>query len=55
MSESRTKILDAIECCRERNMCDSCPMQEEICDEMIVEMIKLPAELVDMIEKELAK
>ena len=54
MTEWRRNLLDAVECCREEaRRCDRCPMQETTCDELCVEMISLPAELVDMIEEEL--
>ena len=48
----RKKLLKAIRCCRE-DRCEDCPLQEEICDELRVDMVDLPEELVDMIEKEL--
>ena len=53
MIESRD-LLEAIICCRqEEARCDICPLQEEICDTLYVDMITLPAELVDLIEKRL--
>lgn len=52
MSDKRRDVLKAIRCCRDDN-CKYCPLQGEICDELVVEMESLPAELVDMIEEEL--
>ena len=54
MSEqNRTKeILKAIRYCRDK-LCTKCPLQEEICDELWVDMETIPAELVDMIEDQL--
>lgn len=54
MSEQRKKLLEAIHCCR-GGSCEWCPLQVEICDELAVEMISLPAELVDRIEEEIAE
>lgn len=48
------KLLEAIECCREKR-CEECPMQEEICDELRVTMLDLPEELVEKIEEELSE
>ena len=49
---SRKEILEAIRCCR-RDDCENCPLQKEICDQLIVDMDEIPAELMDMIEREL--
>jgi len=51
-NDRRRDLLKAIRCCRDDN-CKYCPLQQEICDELRVEMESLPAELVDMIEDEL--
>ena len=48
-------LLDAVECCRMKDQCDHCPLQEVICDEMFVEMINLPVGLVEKIEEEIAR
>ena len=48
------KLLDAIECCREKR-CDICPMQAEVCDELRVAMVELPEDLVEKIEETLSK
>ena len=48
----REKLLAAIRCCRQDD-CEHCPMQEEVCDELRVDMEELPAELIDFIEREL--
>lgn len=48
----KERIREAIRCCRE-GACERCPMQEEICDELIVKMVDLPEELVQKIEEEL--
>lgn len=47
------EILKALKCCKVQHQCDQCPLQEEICDELYLEMVKLPAELVEMIIDEL--
>lgn len=49
---TKAELLEAIRCCREDD-CENCPLQKEICDEFIVKMESLPADLVDMIEEEL--
>ena len=48
----KEKILEALRCCRE-GACERCPLQEKICDELRVDMEDVPAELLDLIEKEL--
>ena len=48
--EKRADVLGAVRCCR-REWCDVCPLQSEICDKLCVEMIDVPAELLDMIEQ----
>ena len=47
----REVILEALQCCRKDDGCDGCPLQGEICDELIVEMEEVPAELLDLIEQ----
>lgn len=46
------KILKAIACCREKR-CGECPMMSEFCDEMRVDMVDLPEELVELVEREM--
>lgn len=46
------KVLKAIRCCRD-DLCTECPIQKDICDELLVDMETMPAELVDMIEEQL--
>ena len=46
------ELRTAIRCCR-KDDCEHCPMQGKICDELMVEMESLPAELLDMIEEAL--
>lgn len=53
MSDRKDHLLDAIECCM-NGQCDQCPLQLQICDELEVATVCLPAALVDMIEEELA-
>ena len=48
----RERIREAIRCGR-TGACERCPMMEEVCDELRVDMVDLPEELVDMIEEEL--
>lgn len=50
----RERILEAIRCCRVQ-ACEQCPLMLEICDELRVEMVNVPAELLDKIEDELAE
>lgn len=47
------KLREAIRCCRENVSCDRCPLQPEICDELVVEMEHIPAGLMDLIEEAL--
>ena len=53
MNEQRKDLLDAIECCMSGN-CEQCPLQLQICDELEIDTVCLPAALVDKIEEELA-
>ena len=46
------KLLEAIRCCKQ-GLCEACPMQVETCDELRVDTIELPEELVDRIEEAL--
>ena len=48
----REEVLEAVRCCRKGD-CISCPLLGEICDDLRVDMVDLPEELVDMIEEEL--
>jgi len=52
MNEQREMILKAIECCR-RGHCENCPLQRDICDDLMVDTEVIPTELLDMIEEEL--
>ena len=54
MIKDLTKLVQAIKCCRNEN-CNKCPLQLQICDELFVEMVSIPVELVKMIEKELER
>ena len=49
-----SKTLTALKCCREKQ-CEECPLMLEICDELRVEMVNVPEELLDKIEDELAE
>lgn len=53
MSDRRKKIKLALKCCRRGGSCERCPLQEEICDKLYVDMEDVPAELLDMIADEL--
>ena len=53
MSDKREMIKKALKCCRRGGSCTKCPLQKEICDELIVDMEDVPAELLDMIAEEL--
>ena len=48
-------VLDALRHCRTEDGCIGCPLQAEICDELIVEMEEVPAELLDLIEQVLGQ
>ena len=48
----REELLKAIECCKEKN-CGECPCMNTFCDEIRVNMVDLPEDLVDMIAEEL--
>lgn len=54
MSDRLKDILDAIECCRANERCSECPLAEEICDEIWVDMVTIPEALMYKIEAELA-
>ena len=54
MIEDLTNLIRALRCCRKEN-CKNCPLQLQICDELFVEMVSIPVELVKMIEKELER
>ena len=53
MSGRKDDLLKALKCCKVQHQCDQCPLQEEICDELFLEMIKLPEELVERVIDEL--
>ena len=53
MSDRRKKIRLALKCCRRGGSCERCPLQEEICDQLYVDMEDVPAELLDMIAEEM--
>ena len=46
------QLIQAVECCRFQ-MCENCPLQTEICDDLAVEMVDVPVRLLDMIGMEL--
>lgn len=48
----RERIREAIRCCR-TGSCEQCPMVEDVCDELRVDMVELPEGLVERIEEEL--
>lgn len=50
----KNDVLTAIRCCRSDD-CEHCPLQLQICDELKVEMVELPEELVDMVEEALSE
>ena len=54
MKSRNETLAEAARCCM-RGACDKCPMQGEICDELMVEMVDVPAELLEMIVNELAE
>ena len=54
MMTEREKLIQAIRKCREGGSCPTCPLQEEICDELFVDMTDVPTELLYRIEMELA-
>ena len=45
----RNELLTAIRCCRNDD-CENCPLQSEICDELRVDMVDLPEDLVALVE-----
>ena len=51
---SRERIREAIRCCR-TGSCEQCPMVEDVCDELRVDMVELPEELVDLIMEALSE
>ena len=46
---TKEELRAALRCCRNDD-CEHCPLQEEICDELRVDMVDLPEDLVNMIE-----
>jgi hypothetical protein len=46
---TKQELREAIRCCRSDD-CEHCPLQEEICDELRVDMVDLPEDLVDLID-----
>ena len=46
---NKNDLLMAIRCCREDD-CENCPVQGEICDQLRVDMVELPEELVALVE-----
>lgn len=51
---TKEELRNAIRCCKKDN-CEGCPLQEEICDELQVDMVELPVDLVDMVEDALSE
>ena len=51
----KERLREAIRCCKGEGGagCKDCPLQDEICDDLIVNMIDVPLELLDRIEEEL--
>lgn len=45
---TKDDLAMALRCCRAED-CEHCPVQLEICDELIVDMESVPADLVDLI------
>ena len=54
MNDMKENIRKAIRCCRDER-CDKCPVQMEICDELCVEMVEVPEQLLDMIDETLSE
>ena len=50
---TKEELKEAIRCCR-NGMCSECPVQDEFCDDLIVDTAEVPVELLDRIEEELA-
>ena len=46
---TKEELRAAIRCCRNDD-CENCPLQGEICDELRVDMVDLPEELVALVE-----
>lgn len=46
------ELLKTLRCCKEKK-CEDCPAMTTFCDEMRVDMIDLPEELVELIEERL--
>ena len=46
---TKQDLREAIRCCRSDD-CEHCPLQEEICDELRVDMVDLPEELIELVE-----
>ena len=49
-----TDLEKAVECCREKR-CEECPLMTTICDDLRVNMVDLPEELVDLIMEALSE
>lgn len=49
-----TDLEKAVECCREKR-CEECPLMTTICDDLRVNMVDLPEELVDLIVEALSE
>ena len=46
---TKEELREAIRCCRNDD-CENCPLQREICDELRVDMVDLPEDLVALVE-----
>ena len=51
---NREELMEAIRCCR-NGLCSQCPVQEEFCDDLIVDTAEVPVELLDRIGEELSE
>jgi len=46
---TKEELRAAIRCCRNDD-CENCPLQRAICDELRVDMVDLPEDLVALVE-----
>ena len=49
---TKEELREAIRCCRNDD-CEHCPLQRAICDQLRVDMVDLPEDLVALVEEAL--
>ena len=49
---NKRQLREAMQCCKD-GTCNKCPLQQELCDTLYVEMVEVPEQLLDLIDENL--